>query len=309
MPEKVIIAGGSGMVGSHLTELLKEEGYQVAILSRKKSGEKNGVQYFQWNPLEGEIDQNALADADHIINLTGRNLNDKRWTEAFKNELYCSRVESTRFLLEKVKEQQAPVKSWANASAVGYYGFDRSEKLTEESASGDDFLARICRDWEEEAQKISELNIRLGIFRIGVVLAPEKSALQQMEMPVRYWAGAPISPGDQVVPWIHVEDLCKMLLFFLKNADVKGTFNAVAPQPATNEELMRKIAEVEGKPMFMPTVPKFALKMLLGEAANLVTGNLNISSKKIQSAGFQFKYTEVKGALKDLLVPEKEGKA
>lgn len=304
MAEKVLIPGGSGLIGRHLCALLKEEGFEPAVLSRSKTGEKDGIMHYQWNPAEKKIDAGALDDTIHIINLAGRNLFEKRWNEDFKNELFNSRVDTTKFLAEKVKKTNAPVKTWINASGINFYGADRDITLSEESNHGNDFLSRLCREWERAAERAKDLNIRTVIFRFGVVLADKDSALQQMELPVKMWAGAPISPGSQFMSWIHITDLCRMMVYAIQNHNVKGTYNAVAPNPVTNKEMTNEIASIKNKPIFLPSVPQFMLKLMLGEVSQLVTGNLKVSGKKIQKTGFQFYFANVNAALSDLLTSE-----
>ena len=301
MPEKVVISGGSGLIGSHLTRLLLKEGYQVAHLSRSVREDK-AVHHYLWDVEEGKIEEGALEDADYIINLAGAPIADKRWTAKHKQAVIKSRTAGTGLLVRELARLQLKPKAFISASAIGYYGGDRADELLrEQSDPGSDFLASVCRAWEEEAQRVEELGIRLVTLRIGVVLSPEGGALKEMMKPFQLGLGAPLGTGRQYMSWIHVEDLAELILKAMRDAQMEGVFNAVAPEPVTNAHFSEVLAAALHKPYFLPAVPGAALKLALGERAIVVLGSARVAANKLQKAGFDHKYPELEPALLDLL--------
>ncbi len=301
MSQKVLITGGTGLIGSRLTEMLLEKGCEVAYLSRRAS-EARGVKMYPWDPAKGSLAEEAIRGADSIIHLAGAGVADERWTAGRKKEILESRTQSSRLLYEALQRTPHRVKTFLSASAIGMYGADRGEELlTETSPAGDDFLAEVTKAWEGAVQPVAGLGIRTVLLRIGIVLSEKGGALAKMAQPVRLGAGAPLGSGKQWVSWIHVDDLCRMFLYALENPEVQGAYNAVAPEPATNEALTKGIAEVLGKPLFLPNVPAFALKLAIGEMAVSVLGSAKVSSQKITRAGFTYQYPGLNPALRHLL--------
>lgn len=302
MHNKVLIAGGSGLLGKRLTTLLKEKGYKVAHLSRSRSSEA-GVKTFVWDPEQNSIESGAVESAHFIINLAGAGVADHRWTSAYKKVILKSRVDSTRLLYQELKSSGYIPKAFISASAVGYYGDDNGAHwLYESSPAGQDFLATVCKAWENEAEKVGELGIRQLTFRIGVVLSTEGGALPQLQLPVRLGLAAPVGSGNQYMSWIHIDDLCAMLIKSMEEEAMEGPYNAVAPEPETNERFMQILAEGMGKPYFAPRVPEFAIKLALGsERASIVIGSQRVSAEKIINAGFRFQYPSLRLALNELL--------
>lgn len=298
--ENVVISGGTGLVGKRLTEMLLDEGYQVTILSRSKTGKEGQITYASWDPGKGEIDPEVIKNADHIINLAGANVGEKRWTESYKKVIYDSRINSTTLLVKTVNETTNPVKTFINASASGYYG-SQEGRLKEDAAPGQDFLAKVCIDWENEVHQLKAPNLRKVILRMGIVLRKEGGALQQLVMPIKYGIGAPLGNGEQMMPWIHIEDLCRMYLFALQETNVSGPVNAAAPNPVSNKAMTKAIAKRLKRPMFMPKVPGFALKIMVGEFADSLLANQNLAADKIRDKGFDFHYPDIDHALADLL--------
>lgn len=299
-PKKVLITGGSGLLGSRLTELLLEQGYEVAHLSRKA---KTGiVPAFAWDVSAGSLDEKAFTGVDTIIHLAGAGVADKRWTKERKREILESRVQSTRLMYRFLSRRTHQVRKFISASAIGIYGFGlRNEVLAENSKHGDDFLAQVVTAWENEVNAMPSLGVRTIILRIGIVLSKEGGALKEMARPVRWGVGAPLGTGNQYLSWIHIDDLCRMFLFALENESIAGVYNAAGVQPVTNREFTRTIAAVLKKPMWLPPVPAFVLKLLLGEMAGMVLNGSRVSSEKIQRAGFTFRFTDLHSALLDLL--------
>jgi uncharacterized protein len=299
--KNILITGASGLIGTRLTSLLHEKGYRIAHLSRTtRSG---NAHTFLWNVDKQQLDSAAIQPAHAIIHLAGAGIADKPWTKERKNEIISSRTLSTRLLYDELKKGNYQVRTFISASGIGYYGSDDSENLfTENDKIGNDFLADVVRRWEEAADQIAELGIRVVKIRIGVVLSERGGALQEIMRPVKFYAGAPLGSGKQYVSWIHLDDLCNLFIKTLEDETLQGVYNAVAPHPVTNKELTYAIAKALNKPVIIPAVPSFVLKILLGEMADLVLKGAKVSGQKIQSTGFRFKFEHIQDALKDLLV-------
>jgi uncharacterized protein (TIGR01777 family) len=299
MSTKILITGGTGLVGTRLSELLTQKEYEVVHLSRKP---RPNAQYktYTWDVMEGHIDKEAL-EVDYIIHLAGAGVADKKWTDQRKELIYSSRIESTRLLFEKVREHGISLKGFISASAIGYYGFDTGDQLVDETTKpGSDFLANVVIDWEDAADSFAELKIPVAKVRIGIVFSENGGALPQLVGPIRFGAGAPIGSGKQYMSWIHIDDLCRIFEHVVSQ-NLEGVFNGVGPQPATNKEVTKVAAAVLKKPLFLPNVPAFALKIAFGEMANIVLGGNKVASAKIEETGFQFEHPELKECLQDLL--------
>ncbi|MFA0961783.1 TIGR01777 family oxidoreductase [Roseivirga sp. BDSF3-8] len=302
MPKNVLITGGTGLVGHHLTLLLISKGYHVAHLSRSPSPDSSITTYL-WDIDKGYIQREALDFADYIIHLAGAGVADKKWTDSRKKVIMNSRTQSTRLLFDTISQGGYPLQRFVSASAIGYYGMDTGDKwITEESGHGTDFLADVTSRWEEEVKKFHQIDVPEVRIRIGVVLAEEGGALPKMAKPVRFGLGAPLGDGSQYVSWIHIQDLCGILAHALTSNRMENQpYNAVAPYPVTNKELTKQIGKALRKPVFLPSVPAFMLKMVLGEMSQIVLGGNRVSSEKIRHTGFDFSYPHVDQALKDLL--------
>ena len=292
--KNVLISGGSGMIGQKITELLELKGYQVAWLSRSPKSRKS----FIWDVKKGEIDPNAIEWADSIIHLAGASVAGKRWTEERKKTILQSRTEGTQLLFDAISKAAQKPNAFISASAVGYYGFDTQATLVDESQEpGQDFLAQVVVAWENEVKRMNELHLRTVILRIGIVLDAKGGALAEMMKPP---IAAPLGKGDQWMSWITKADLAKMFVFALEKTTLQGVFNAVGPNPATNQQLTQAAAQVNGKPYIGIGVPGFALRIFLGEMAGMVLGGNRVSSQKIQKAGFEYECPELKPALKEI---------
>lgn len=296
---KVLITGGTGLVGTAITKTLQKAGHEVAFLSRSPSNNALKVPEFAWDIESGKLDHKALEGVDAIINLAGAPI-FKRWTPEYKSEILRSRVDGTRLLFEKVQEANTTLKAFINASAVGYYPDSLTKEFTEDDAPGDDFLSLVCQKWEQEALNFEQLNIRTVRMRIGIVLSREGGALPQMALPVKFGAGAPLGSGKQWVPWIHLADLAKMFKLALENEELSGAVNAAGPNNVTNKSLTNSIAKTLKRPMFLPKVPAFVLKLILGEMAQAVLASNKVSTQKVARAGFGYQFSTVEAALKDL---------
>jgi len=300
MVKKILITGASGLVGKRLTELLLQKGYQVSHLGRSKKG--GSVPSFLWDVEKEFIDSAALVDVDTVIHLAGAGVADQRWTQNRKKEILESRTKSTALLFNALKRQKHKVTTFISASAVGYYGFGLSDEVfTEESKSGSDFLAQVTRQWEEQADKISLLGIRVVKLRIGIVLSERGGALAEMAKPIKLGVGAPLGSGKQYLTWIHLDDLCSMFSKAIDDQQMNGVYNAVGPESVTNAEMTKSIAKVLKRHLWLPPIPNFVMKIILGEMADLVLNGSKVSAKKIQRAGFEFRFTNLDEAVNDLL--------
>ena len=306
MNQTVLITGGTGTIGRRLTQLLQEQGYQVALLSRHSGPSETtnpAVKTYQWNVKRGHIDPQAIQTADHIVHLAGAGIADERWTDARKDEILTSRTESTELLAKALARNPHHLKSFVASSAIGYYGGDTGDRpLTETSSGGSDFLAQVTRAWERSEDSVAALGIRTVKLRTGVVLTMAGGALPKLAQPIRLGAGAPIGSGQQYISWIHLDDLCRIYIEAIKNESWQGVYNAVAPTPATNEELTRAIAGVLGRPMLLPNIPNFVIKLMFGELAITVTGGNYVLNKRIsEETDFQYQYGDLGKALENLL--------
>lgn len=295
--KNILISGGSGMIGRRITQLLELKGYVVAWLSRSSQQQKS----FIWDVRKRTIDPAAINWADAIIHLAGASVAGERWTEDRKEIIFNSRVDSTRLLVEAIENAVSKPDAFISASAVGYYGLDTGVQLMEEgNTSGDGFLAQVVVAWENEVKKIEALHPRTVMLRIGIVLAEGGGALPQLLKPP---VAAPLGSGDQWMSWISIEDLARMFVFALEKTTLQGVYNAVGPNPATNQELTQTAAKIVGKPYIGIGVPGFLLKVLLGEMSNMVLGGNRVSSQKIQKAGFEFECPQLEPALKHIFQP------
>lgn len=293
--QNILITGGSGLIGQRITDLLEKKGYQVAWLSRAL---QPGRKSFLWNIEKLEIDPKAIEWADAIIHLAGAGVAEKRWTPERKKLILESRTHSTRLLISALEKAEKRPNTFISASAVGYYGFDTGTSLVDEtSPAGPDFLAEVVKAWENEVKKIESLDIRTVMLRTGIVLDARGGALSEMLKPP---VAAPLGSGDQWMSWIHIEDLARMFLFALEKTTLQGVYNAVAPNPATNQQLTQEAAYAKGKTYLGIGVPGFVLKLVLGEMAAMVLGGNRVSCQKIQKAGFQFEFFELSAALKEI---------
>ena len=284
-------------MGHMLSGYFKSHGWDAAVLSREKRNEKN---FFYWNPVREEMDEAAFENISCIISLAGVSIAGKRWTRKRKQEIINSRIQSTDFLYEKLRTVKNNVKTFISASGTGYYGNRKDEWLTEVSAPGNDFLSTCCRYWEGSALKVSTLGIRTVIFRIGIVLSREEGALPKLALPVKLFVGSPLGSGRQFISWIHYADLSALFFKAADDSSLQGIYNAVAPEPVTNKEFIKILAKTLHRPMFLPPVPSFILKIILGELATAITGGQRVSGQKITDAGFRFQFSRLDEALRNI---------
>ena len=294
VPKTILLAGGTGLIGSRLAEILQEKGHTVRILSRRPQGKNQ----FAWNPAANTIDDKAVLGADAVINLAGAGIADKRWTAARKKLLVDSRVESTRLLRDSFQRLGQQPEVYLSASGVGYYGNSGEQWVNENTAPADNsFLVQCCAAWEQEVETIGAMGIRTVIFRTGIVLDQSGGALREIIKPLRFGLGAYFANGQAWYSWIHIDDMCQMYLWVLEHPAVEGIYNAVAPQPVRNKYLVQATARAMQQAAIFAPAPKFALRILLGEMADVVLFSNRVSAERLIQAGFHFHYPELETAL------------
>ena len=297
---KILISGGTGLVGKHLSEKLKEKGYSVTVLSRTSKKELD-VPTYSWDIEKKEIDQEAIDTADCIIHLAGAAIAEERWTAKRKQLIIDSRVKSAQLIFDKVKENKKQLNVFISSSAVGYYGAITSDKIfTETDAPANDFLGETCKQWEEIADKFEELGIRTVKIRTGVVLSEQGGALEKMIIPIKTGIGSALGSGKQYIPWIHIDDLCGIYIKAIEDSQMRGAFNAVAPDHKSNMDFVRIAARVLKKTLWAPNVPSLVLKTLFGSMSVIILEGSRVSAEKIKAAGYHFLFPDLEGALIDL---------
>lgn len=298
--KSILITGGSGLIGSSLTQLLLDSGCRVSHLSRSADRDPR-VKIFRWDVKNGAIDERCLEGVDTIVHLAGAGIADKRWTASRKKEIVESRTESIRLIYSLMRSRPNQVKEVISASGISIYGDRGDDWLTEGSNPVHDFLGECCLSWEAAVDEGNTFGLRIVKFRTGVVLSERGGALIKMAQPVRLYAGAPLGSGKQWVPWIHLNDVAALYRYaIIDNPQFAGVFNMVAPAPVTNWQLTAAIAEQLHKPLWLPNVPAFVMKLLLGEMSTVVLSSIRASAQKILDTGFQFKYPEAAAALKEI---------
>jgi len=307
----IVLTGGTGMIGTHLQRLLLDAGYSIIVLIRddakNKSSGKN-ISYAKWNVEKGEIDKHAIASADYIIHLAGANVAEKRWTDKRKKEIVESRTKSGDLLVRSLKEIPNKVKAVVSASAIGWYGSDLTQALSkgegfkETDPSANDFLGNTCRLWEESVQPIEQLNKRLAIFRFGIVLSKKGGALEEFKKPLKFGIAGILGDGQQIISWIHIDDLCGLLLFAMEHSTISGVYNAVTSNPETNKKFTLMLAKQMRGKFYIPVhVPSFILKLAMGEMSEEVLKSTAVNNDKIKNAGFTFLYPSIEAALENLI--------
>lgn len=298
--ETVLITGGTGLLGNHIGKKLKEKGYNIALLSRKRNT-PGTIPVYTWDPEKNSIDPEAISGADYIIHLAGEGIGDKRWTGRRRKFIFDSRIKTGELILKKVLESGKNLKAFISASGIGYYGTITSDKIFNETdPPSNDFLGEVCRKWEEMADRFKESGIRTVKFRTGVVLADKGGALDRIKTVVKMGIGSPFGSGRQYIPWIHIDDLCNLYLKAVEDPSMMGAWNAVAPEHITNREFMRIVAGIFEKPFFFPAVPSLVLKILFGKMSGIILKGSRVSAGKIISSGYNFEYPDLQNALKNL---------
>jgi len=298
--EKVLITGGTGLIGTELASLLIKKHYNVSFLSRKRnlSGE---IKTYRWDLNTGEIDKEAIKNTDYIIHLAGANVASKNWSKHRKKEILESRTKSGELLFKTVKELNPNLKAFISASGVGYYGSQTTENIYhEEDNCGNDFLANVCQAWEVEALKFKALGFRTVILRTGVVLSEKGGALKKMKTPVKWFLGSALGTGKQYMPWIHISDLTQIYLNAIENSNLSGTYNAAAKEHQTNRSFTKTLCKSMKRPFIPIPVPTFVLKLIFGEMSSVVLEGSRIDSSKIRKTDCKFEFPTLKEALDNL---------
>ena len=295
-----LITGGTGFIGQELREKLLKNGDNLVILTRSpKKYEDEAASNQRFISWDDDLVL-VMGNTDVVINLAGENIFGQRWNEEVKERIYNSRIDSTKSLVEAMQKSEKRPAVFISASASGIYGDQGDEVLTEESNVANDFLAKVCVDWEAESQKASKLGVRVVNPRIGIVLEEGGGALEKMIPPFKFFIGGPIGDGKQYMSWIHRSDLVKALLFPVEKEEIVGAYNVCSPNPATMNEVSDTLGDVMNRPSFF-RVPKFAVELAFGEAAQPITGSVRMQPKQLQVHGFEFRYEELEEALADII--------
>jgi len=298
---KVLITGGSGSIGRRIIPKLQAKGHSVSVLGRTIH-EELGVPSFTWNLQKGTLDERALKDITHIIHLAGAGIADKAWSPSRKQEILESRVKPLQLLSDLLKRRNQRIEAIISSSAVGYYGAITSDKIfKEEDKPADDFLGNTCKMWEQAVMLFKPVADREVRIRTGIVLMKEDGALPKLAAPVKLGFGAALGSGKQWMPWIHIDDLVDLYIKAVEDRQFTGPFNAVAPEDANQSSFIKKTGKALNRPVFLPPVPGFLIKTLMGEMSKVVTEGSRVSSQKISDSGFEFKHPQLQEALNDLL--------
>ena len=300
---KILITGSTGLVGSALIPSLKSSGHQIVRLVRSKPKDASEV---YWNPEQGTINAAELEGLDAVVHLAGENLAAGRWTDEKKKRIRESRVKGTRLLSETLAQLNEKPAVLVSASAVGFYGNRGDEILTEQSASGSDFLAEVCREWELATQAAAQAGIRVVNLRFGVIFSGEGGALKKMLTPFRMGIGGKLGSGHQYMSWIAIDDAVGAIEHALQNDSLRGPVNVVAPQAVTNREFTKTLGRVLSRPTIFP-VPAFAARLAFGEMADAtLLSSQRVEPERLNEAGYTFKYPTLEAALRHVL--NKEGR-
>lgn len=297
---RILISGASGLIGTHLIPTLKVNGCEIFKLVRKTPQANHEI---QWSAKKGFTDeeQAKLENFDTVVHLAGDNVASESWSDEKKRKIRDSREVGTRVLVEALKKTKNPPKSFVSASAIGFYGDRKDEILTEESAKGEGFFPAVCEAWEREAKRAEEFGARVVCMRIGIVLAKDGGALEKMLTPFKFGVGGRIGSGRQWMSWIALDDIVSIISFFIENPELQGAFNLTAPNPVANEEFTKALGHALSRPTILP-VPEFAIKLLFGEMGEtLLLQGARVLPKRLEEAGYKFKFTNVETAINHVL--------
>ena len=301
---RVLIAGGTGLIGRRLINHLFAHGHTVSVLSRQPFRPptlRTNIDFFQWDGKTTDGWGHHIEEVDAVVNLAGAGIADKRWSDERKQLLLESRVNAGKALAEAIGAADNKPKVFVQSSAIGYYGAQKNNELSEVSKAGNDFLAGICKQWEDSTEAIEHMGVRRVVIRTGVVLDNLGGAFPKMVMPFKLFVGGPIGSGKQWFSWIHYEDEAAAIRFLLENESAKGVFNLTAPNPNTNKQFSKEIGKTMHKPSFM-LAPSFVFKIIFGEMSTVLLDGQRVLPERLLEAGFKFKYPVVESALQDLLV-------
>ncbi|MDX6182510.1 TIGR01777 family oxidoreductase [Flavobacterium sp. Fl-77] len=302
MAKNVLITGGTGFIGKYLTDVLIANGYTVSILSRSERKNTSKTFYYKWNVDLGYIEEEAILKADYIIHLAGEGIVEKRWSARRKKAILDSRVRPIELIASILKKHNKPLDAFVSASAIGIYGAITNDTIcTETSPAADDFLGHTCQEWEKAVDIISALGIRTAKIRTGIVLGRNEGFLEKIQPSFKLGLGSVLGTGKQYLPWIHIEDLCKIYLKTIQDQQTSGAYNAAVTDDTTNQSFSKTFARLLGYSIWLPKVPVFLLKIILGEMSLAILEGQRVSSEKIEKTGFQFEFTDLKTALSSCL--------
>jgi uncharacterized protein (TIGR01777 family) len=291
----ILITGGSGLLGQRLTQQLQAAGHEVVWLGR--SGRGNKVKTAVWNPAKGIIDQDAVNAADAIIHLAGANVAAEKWTARYKRVIIDSREQSGQLLVSAIKKRSRPLAVFISASATGWYGLITDDRLhKEDEPAANDFFGETCKRWEAATQELDTITRRV-VFRIGVVISKDGGAFPKLAAPVRVGIGSALGSGEQWIPWIHIDDVVGMMKLALDNEQLRGIYNAAAPNQITQHDFTVAAAQQYSRPLWLPKVPAFVLKMMLGEMSGIVLEGCRVDIHRIRNVGYRYKYETIQQAI------------
>jgi uncharacterized protein (TIGR01777 family) len=302
MKKNVLITGGTGFVGKHLTALLLEKGYSVSVFSREKRGNTADVSYYTWNVSRGDIEEAAVLNADYIIHLAGENIAGSRWSKLRKSKIIDSRTESAELIYSILKKYNKKIDVFVSASGIGIYGAINGEDVClEDFPAATDFLGSTCFQWEKSVDLMNKLGVRTVKIRTGLVLGKNEGFLKRIIPIFKLGLGAVLGNGKQYMPWVHIDDLCSIYVEAIENHKMQGSYNAVINDGTTNIMFSKTLAAIYGHSIWLPNLPSLLLKLLMGEMAVIVLKGRRVSSDKISKTGFNFKYKNLEKALRNCL--------
>ncbi|PJJ06965.1 hypothetical protein CLU83_0090 [Flavobacterium sp. 1] len=302
MQKNVLITGGTGFIGRHLTEKLLERGYAVSILTRSSKPSTEKVSYYIWDADTQSIEESAVLNADYIIHLAGENIAEERWTAKRKAAILDSRTQSVQLIYDTLKKLNKRVDAFVSASGIGYYGLVNGEGIcTESTLPANDFVGTVCQEWEKSADLMLGLGIRTVKIRTGLVLGKNEGILKKLSPIFKRGFGSVLGSGRQYMPWIHVHDLCMMYIEAIENKKMTGPYNATINDSTTNLIFSKELANSFGFSIWLPNVPAFLIRLMLGERASLLLTGRRVSSDKVKKLGFRFQFKNLRKALKNSL--------
>lgn len=302
MTKNVLLTGGTGFIGKHLTSVLIANGFSVSILSRNPRNNTEHITYYKWNPDQDYIDEEAIISADYIIHLAGEGIVEKRWTAKRKKAILESRIKPIELIYSVLEKKNKSLKAFISASAVGIYGGETSDEIcTENSPYANDFLGTTCQKWEDAVTKIESSGIRCVKIRTGIVLGRNEGFLKKLLPGFKMGFGTILGTGKQYLPWIHIEDLCSIYLKAIKDEKINDSYNATVLDNTTNELLSKTLANLLGYSIWLPKVPAFVLKIVLGEMSIAVLTGKRVSPEKLKQSGFSFRFEDLKAALSNCI--------